>query len=64
MSYQYLTKRLKGIELPVMMSDDNGQVAIISKGRQGEFIVETAQDNYRMRINCYYPDGLMTETYE
>ncbi|MBQ1388409.1 MAG: hypothetical protein IIY78_02170 [Clostridia bacterium] len=54
-------------ELPLSAKNENGELVIIKK-RNSDGIpfyrLTTVQDNNWCRINCYYADGTIDETYE
>ena len=70
--YQNIRNRIKELgfsdsDLPVMGTNDNDEVIIISKGSvdgNKYYEIQTAQNNGWVRINCYYEDGQADETFE
>ena len=63
MSYTELHKMLAGKNLPLSAENENGEYVII-EGNSNCYRLTTAQHNNWCRINEYYPDGTVTETYE
>lgn len=64
--YEKLTRLFNNSDLPALGTID-GDAVIVSKGKDeaGNFYrTETAQKNGWLRINQYYEDGTITETYE
>lgn len=65
--YTYLKSITEGHDLPCTATNNEGDTVIIEKGRtEGEefFRLETYQKNNWVRINEYYEDGTVTESYE
>lgn len=54
-------------DLPIMGTNEEHDVIIISKGSvdgNDYYEIQTAQKNNWVRINCYYADGQVDETFE
>ena len=67
MNYQKLEELTKGKTLPLTTENENGELIIIEKGHNGDleyFQLSTFQSNDWVRINRYYEDGSIDETYE
>ena len=67
MTYKEIKQKVKGMELPVMGKNEDGEVLIISQGRDDHdeyYQIEVAQHNNWCRINRFYSDGTVTETYK
>lgn len=52
-----------GLSLPCTAQNESGEFVIIEKIRSA-FRLTTLQSNDWFRINEYYPDGTITETFE
>lgn len=67
MNYQKLEEMTKGKTLPLMAENEDGERVIIEKGNNGEleyYQLSTFQSNDWVRINRYYIDGSIDETYD
>lgn len=67
MTYQEIKKLTKGKEFPMTAENENGEVVILEIGYvDGEmiFTVTTAQSNGWLRVNTYWEDGTIEETYK
>lgn len=67
MNYQKLEEMIKGKILPLTAKNEEGERVIIEKGHNGEeeyYKLSTFQSNDWVRINRYYKDGSIDETYE
>lgn len=65
-SYKQFERDLKNKKLPIA-GTINGDTSIVSKGKDeaGSFYqTRTAQKNGWIRVNTYYEDGTVTETFE
>ncbi len=65
-SYKQFERDLKNKELP-LTGKINGDLSIVSKGRDeaGNFYqTRTVQKNGWIRVNTYYEEGTVTETFE
>ena len=55
-------------ELPLSAKNENGELVIIEERFSEEgnpyYKLTTVQNNNWCRINCYYADGTINETYE
>ena len=69
MTYESIKKQIaeSGEELPISAKNENGELVIIEE-RISDGIpfyrLTTVQNNNWCRINCYYADGTIDETYE
>lgn len=66
MSYKKLTALVSGKSLPVAGRNEHGEVVTIERGSfngRRFFKVTTAQGNNWCRINTYYENGDIEETY-
>jgi hypothetical protein len=63
MTYSEIKKIVHGKVLPLTAENSDGEFVII-EGNESCYILTTLQDNDWCRINEYYPDGTVTETYE
>ena len=69
MTYESIKNQIaeSGEELPLSAKNENGEFVIIEE-RISDGIpfyrLTTVQDNNWCRINCYYADGTIDETYE
>ena len=69
MTYESIKNHIaeSGGELPLSAKNENGEFVIIEE-RISDGIpfyrLTTVQDNNWCRINCYYADGTIDETYE
>ena len=69
MTYESIKKQIaeSGEELPISAKNENGELVIIEE-RISDGIpfyrLTTVQNNNWCRINCYYADGTINETYE
>jgi len=63
MTYNEIKKMVHGKALPLTAENSDGEFVII-EGNEDCYILTTAQNNDWCRINEYYPDGTVTETYE
>lgn len=64
--YEELLDRTKNVDLPALCTI-NEETAIVTRGVDDcgkYFKVDTAQNNGWLRINHYYEDGTITETFE
>jgi len=67
MNYQKLEEMTKEKTLPLTAENEGGERVIIEKGHNGDleyYRLSTFQNNDWVRINCYYEDGSIDETYE
>ena len=67
MNYQKLKEMTKGKTLPLMAENENEERVIVEKGHNGDleyYQLSTFQNNDWVRINRYYEDGSIDETYE
>ena len=67
MNYQKLEEMTKGKTLPLMAENENGECVMLEKGHNGNlkyYQLSTFQNNDWIRINRYYEDGSIDETYE
>lgn len=67
MNYQKLEEMTKGKTLPLMAENEDGERVIIEKGNNGDleyYQLSTFQSNDWVRINRYYIDGSIDETYD
>ena len=67
MSYSEIKKLTEGMEFPITAKNEDGENVIIEIGYvDGEmlFTLTTAQSNGWMRINTYWSDGTIEETYK
>lgn len=67
MNYQKLEDMTKGKTFPIMVKNEKGERVIVEKGHNGDleyYQLSTFQNNDWVRINCYYEDGSIDETYE
>lgn len=67
MNYQKLEEMTKGKTLPLMAENEDKERVIIEKCNNGEleyYQLYTFQNNDWVRINRYYEDGSIDETYE
>lgn len=68
MNYEYIKKITEGHTFPLSGTSDKGEPIIVEEGRteDGEhyYRVEIAQDNDWIRVEEYYSDGTVTESYE
>ena len=67
MTYQELKEMTKGKTLPLTAENEDGERVIIEKGHNGDleyYQLSTFQSNDWVRINRYYEDGSIDETYE
>ena len=67
MDYQKLEEMTKGKTLPLNAENECGESVIIERGHNGDlayYKLSTFQSNDWVRINCYYEDGSIDETYE
>lgn len=69
MSYEELKEKIEseGHSLPVTAENENGELVIIEEGVDDDvhyYKTTTAQNNDWCRINCFYADGTVTETFE
>ena len=66
--YQYFKKLTSGKTLPMAAtSKETGENVIIECGNDGEqnfYKVTTSQENGWLRINTYYADGSIDETFK
>lgn len=65
-TFTYLKTITESKSLPLTTKNDDGENVIIEQGAEsGEsfFIVVTAQNNGWCRINTYWQDGTIEETY-
>lgn len=66
MMFEYIKDLVQGKELPWMGQNEDGEFVIIECGACEScicFKVTTVQDNDWLRINHYYEDGTVEETY-
>lgn len=61
--YSKLIELIGKKPLPLMAENENGETVIVERGTSC-IIVTTLQPNDWCRVNEYYPDGTITETYE
>lgn len=69
MSYNEIKEKLKkdGFDCPCNGTDNDGNMIIISEGScdgNHYYEVHTVQKNNWIRVNCYYEDGSVDETFE
>lgn len=69
MPYKEIKKQVKkfGGELPLTARNNNDENVIIEEGREDGvhyYKLTTAQNNDWLRINHYYEDGTVTETFD
>lgn len=68
MSYEEIKELVKNEKLPISATNENGENVIIEQGRTADdihyFQLTTIQENDWCRINCYYADGTIDETYD
>lgn len=67
LTYENLVRFTEGKNLPataVNQDDENVIVSDESQGTERVFRLDTMQKNDWIRINWYYPDGSIDETYE
>lgn len=65
--FSEIKKMVNGRVLPLLGKNEEGEVLILSQGKDdnGEYYqAEVAQHNDWCRINRYYADGTITETYK
>lgn len=61
--YKSIKKAVGNRPLPLSAENENGEYVII-EGGENCYRVTTAQNNNWCRINEYYADGTITETFE
>lgn len=67
MNYKDLEKIINGRETPLMGNNQDGEVVIVEAGRDDNgpyYRTTTAQNNNWCRINTYYEEGSVTESFE
>lgn len=68
MNYSMIKNLVRGKNLPVSATNENGENVIIEEGSDSElghfYRTETAQHNNWCRINYYYENGDTEELYE
>ena len=70
MTYESIKKQIEesGEELPISAKNENGELVIIEERKDTDgnpyYKLTTVQNNNWCRINCYYADGTIDETYE
>ena len=70
MTYESIKNQIaeSGEELPISAKNENGELVIIEERFSEEgnpyYNLTTVQNNNWCRINCYYADGTIDETYE
>lgn len=67
MTYQELAEMTKDKTFPLTGENDANERVIVTKGHNGDlgyYKVSTFQKNDWIRVNCYYEDGTVDETYE
>ena len=67
MTYSEIKKLTADKKFPLTAKNENGENVIIEIGYvEGEmiFTVTTAQTNGWLRVNTYWPDGTVEETYK
>lgn len=68
MSYEEIKELVKNEKMPIFATNENGENVIIEQGRTADdihyFQLTTIQENDWCRINCYYADGTIDETYD
>ena len=67
MNFRKLDEMTKGKKLPFTAENENGERVIIEKGYNGDlkyYRLATFQNNDWIKINCYYEDGSIDETYK
>lgn len=67
MSYSEIKKLTEGREFPIAAKNEDGENVIIEISYvDGEmlFTLTTSQSNGWLRINTYWPDGTIEETYK
>ena len=63
-TYEYLLELLNGNSV-VTGTNQDGEDVVITLDASGDYVkVETLQSNDRVRINYYWKDGTVEETYE
>lgn len=63
MTYDEIKAMVQGKSLPLSAENSNGEYVVI-EGNEKCYITTTAQHNGWCRINEYYPNGIIAETYE
>lgn len=66
MTYKELKRMLTNKTLPIMGRNQDGEPVLIEEGRNEDghlYQLSTSQDNGWLRINTYYEDGSIDETY-
>ena len=70
MTYESIKNHIaeSGGELPLSAKNENGELVIIEERKDTDgnpyYKLTTVQNNNWCRINCYYADGTIDETYE
>lgn len=67
MSYNSIEEKVENRELPLTYTNEDNEEVIIERGRDDNgnfYCLTTVQKNNWCRINHYYEDGTITETYE
>lgn len=63
MTYNKIKTLVQGKSLPLSAENSDDEYVVI-EGNEKCYILTTLQQNGWCRINEYYPDGTVTETYE
>lgn len=65
MDFNYIKETVanSGLSLPCTAHNESGEFVVIEKSGSA-FRLTTLQSNNWLRINEYYPDGTITETFE
>lgn len=68
MGYEDIKEMVKNEKLPVSAMNENGETVVIEQGKTEDgkhyYQLTTIQKNDWCRINCYYADGTIDETYD
>ena len=67
MTYKDVDALVDGRILPISAKNSMGELVIIERGKDdcgGFYTITTVQKNDWCRINTFYEDGTITETYE
>lgn len=68
MTYESISNFMNLHESPCIAENENGETVIIERFKDDNneyfYRMQTAQKNDWLRINEYYADGTVTETYE
>lgn len=66
-TFNEIKRQVAGHKLPCTAENENGEMIVIQYGKDeaGEFFqLMTMQHNDWVRVNTYYADGTVTETYK